>query len=161
MLITSSHPATAPLGKASARPGGAEKDPGQSQIPRDAVSLSSTEPEDGIKWGPALGVVGGVGAATALAGSGLGIASAVPAFLIGGVAGFVLVTEGVMKLIGNGGDTSATGPIAGAAGIVGGLGLAAGATSLALNYGSPMVGLGAGIVGAGLTLAYGLSLTKA
>ena len=121
----------------------------------------SSNPEPGtIKWGPALAVVGGVGVASGLAASGLGWASAIPAFLVGGATGFALVSSGVSRLIsGQNGDTSATGPISGAAGLIGGVGAGVGAAVLALQHCNPLIGLG---VGAGIAAVAvgGLLLTS-
>lgn len=104
-----------------------------------------------VKWGPALAVFGGVGALTGLAASGMGWASAVPAFFVGGATGFGLVSSGVSRLIsGQNGDTSATGPISNVAGLIGGVGFGIGAATLALEYGSPLIGLGAGVAAVAL-----------
>lgn len=154
MLITSTRPSVA-------RPV-ARKEPDTLSTPvaqNDRWETSKPEPGK-IKWGPALAVIGGVGAAGGLAASGLGWASAVPAFLVGGATGFALVSSGVSRLIsGQNGDTSATGPISGAAGLIGGVGAGVSAAALALQQGNPLIGLG---VGAGIAAVAvgGLLLTS-
>lgn len=116
----------------------------------DDVQLGSMpsdtdSPRGSIKWGPWLGLIGGVGLSTGVAASGLGWVSAVPAFVVGGAAGLFLAHEAVDAMISNGRDSSGTGPISAFAGVVGGLGSAIGAASLAFQHGSPMTGLGLGL----------------
>ena len=69
--------------------------------------------------------------------------------------GLFVTHEAVDKMISNGRDSSGTGPISAFAGVLGGLGSAVGAASLALNHGSPMVGLGLGVAVSTLAAAGG------
>lgn len=126
----------------------------------DEVQLSKVSPEarstEGqVKWGPALGFIGGVGLTAGVAASGLGWVSAVPAFVLGGAVGLFLTHEAVDKMISNGRDSSGTGPISAFASVLGGIGSAVGAASLALSHGSPMVGLGLGVAVSALAAAGG------
>ena len=116
----------------------------------DQVQFSAASPEDvssdgKIKWGPLLGVIGGVGLTSGLAASGFGWGSAIPAFAVGGAVGLAVTFGVVDKMISNGRDSSGTGPISAFAGVVGGIGGAVTAASYAFNHGSPMVGLGVGL----------------
>ena len=142
----------------------------QPAVPREPATFSNSAAQSDswggghsepgqIKWGPALTAVTCLGAVSGLSASGLGWTSAIPAFLVGGVTGFALVSSGVSRLIsGQNGDTSATGPISGFAGLVGGVGIGVGGAALALQNGSPLIGLG---VGAGVAaVAVGALLAK-
>ena len=130
----------------------------------DQVQFSAASPDDDssdgkIKWGPLLGVIGGVGLTAGIAASGFGWASAVPAFALGGAAGLLGTAIVADKALSNGRDSSGTGPIVAFVSVVGGIGSAIGAASLALNNGSPALGLGFGLaatalMGAGSAYTY-------
>ena len=112
----------------------------QTPVSLDQVQFSTTASEDDssdgkIKWGPLLGVIGGVGLASALAASGFGWGSAIPAFAVGGALGLAVTFGVVDKMISNGRDSSGTGPISAFAGVVGGIGGAITAASYAFNHG--------------------------
>ena len=126
----------------------------------DQVQFSAASPEDDsddgkIKWGPALGVIGGVGLTAGVAAAGFGWASAVPAFALGGAAGLAITAIVADKALSNGRDSSGTGPIVAFVSVLGGIGSAIGAASLALNHGSPTVGLGFGLAATALMGAAG------
>ena len=102
-----------------------------------------------------MGLAGGVGAVCGLSAAGLGLASGVSAFVVGGLGGFMLITSGVLSKIG-GKDESAAGPIAGALGLVGGLAAGSALAYVAASHGNPLLGLGVGVAGAAATVGAGL-----
>lgn len=162
MLITTAVSPYSQAGSSFVRAGHSASQPTPEQtapaLEQDQFSPSFSAPlasRGEVQWGPALTLIGGVGVAAGLAGSGLGAVSAVPALLLGSVAGFSLVHETVDNAIGNGRDSSGTGPISAFAGALGGVGGAICATSLALKYGSPMIGLGLGLAASALAAAGG------
>jgi hypothetical protein len=99
--------------------------------------------------------VGAVGVACGLSAAGLGAASSVSAFVVGGVGGFALINAGVMSTLG-GKDESAAGPISVAAGLIGGLAAAGGAAYVAASHGNPALGLAMGVASSAATLGAGL-----
>jgi hypothetical protein len=113
-----------------------------------------------IPWGRLLAVTATAASLSGLSVAGMGWASAVPAFLTGGVIGGVMVGTGIVKLLGEpmGGGTGTGLAIAGAGvigGIAGGIGIGTGAAYLANQYGDPTLGLAVGLVTAG-ALGYAL-----
>lgn len=160
MLITTHRPLPTAARPSASSPQAPSAVPAAEQ-PNESVALSAGEDPSGqgsVKWGAVAALVATIGASTGLAASGLGAISAVPAFLVGGVAGLALAHEGVDALISNGRDSSGTGPIAAFAGLLGGVGGAIGGAAWALNHGGPMLGLGAGAAAMALSLGYGLYL---
>lgn len=114
--------------------------------------------ENPISWGPVLGGVAGYAAVSGLAAAGLGWASAVPAFVVGGATGLAatfLVADAVLS---TGGDSSASGPISTFLGVAGGVACAFTAASLALSHGSATMALGAALAATGVAAAGGAYL---